>query len=291
MTRLLEKTIPSAFIRLDDTMSDADAYVNARDLQVRAENHNKLIACRIRQPMFTLSFHDDTDARDPMPYKSLGILPEFASSGYGPTPILRVPIWVPPHCKSATLTGRLAYSNASGADVKVYGMIATATEQLNPPSATLTVTSTSHARYSGSVVVPPDAAVAGFAVFSLYMDGTIYGSDLKSAGTIAIRDVGIDMGRPFIDADFNNTSVGNAIYIESRLDIQPRLCIDDYNIGTGALNGTSATYRLYLDAPFNINPQPGTDTVNARAVQGLNLYSLSLWPDRISDFDANVELP
>lgn len=291
MTRLRAKTIPASFIRLDATMSDADAYVNVRDLQVRAENHNKLLACRIRQPMFTQSFWDNTDARDPMIFKGLGVMPEFTADVVPPAPIFRVPIWVPPGCKSATLTGRMAYTNGSGADVNCYGMIYSAADGPSQPANTFIVTSTTHARYSGQINILPGVAAGGFAAFDFYIDGTIYGADLKTTGTIDIRDVGTDNGRPYLDADFNDTQVGNAIYIEGRLDIHPRLCVDQYSIGTAALNGTTSTRRLYLDQPFNQNPQPGTDFANSRAVQGLNLYTLSLWPNRVDDFDDNVDLP
>src|SRR3990167_262290 len=147
LTRLHGKTIPSAFIRLDATMSDADAYVNVRDLQIRAANHNKLLARRVRQPMFTLIGRDNTASNDPLTYRGVGIVAERRLSFWRgePTLVMRVPIWVPPCCQAATLTGRLAYTSGSGINVKVYGIIDSATDVSNPPStATLTLTSATH---------------------------------------------------------------------------------------------------------------------------------------------------
>ena len=296
-TRLLAQNIPSAFIRLDATMSDADAYANVRDLQVRAENHNKVIACRIRQPMFALSFFDNVN-QQPLLYKAVGALPELNLGGFASTFVFRLPVWVPPFCTAAELVGRLSYTSGSGSNVPCYGWVTAATENPNPPSsATFTVNSTTHARFGGSVKIPPDAAAQGFAMFNFAIDGQIFGSDLKGGAHAAIRDVGNDNGRPYIDADFNNTALaGDAIYILTsgsvlRADIHPRLVVEKMDIGTGALNGTADTDRLYLDRPFNRPVILGSDLAEARAVQGINLYSLSLWPSRVTAFDAGVELP
>ena len=276
-------------------MSDADAYVNVRDLQIRAANHNKLLARRVRQPMFTLIGRDNTVARDPLVYKGVGIVAERRLSFWRgeATLVMRVPVWVPSYCQAATLTGRLAYSSASGIDLKVYGVIDAATDAANPPStATLTVTSTTHARYSGDVVVPPDAAAHGFAMFSLYIDGTMYGADIKGGGHNAISDVGIDGGRPYIDiATASSINIGDAMYILTsgsaiRTDIAPRIVVDALSAG-----GAGTDDRYYIERPFNIPPLVASDLADARAVQGLSVYSLSLWPKAVAEFDAGVEMP
>ena len=291
-TRIHERTIPSAFIRLDATMSDADAYYNVRDAQVARENHNKLMARGLRQPCLTIGGFAANDSRDPISYYALNIVP---TSGGVPNPevVLQCPIFVPPWCQALEVVGSLAYANNSGIDLSVYAKVDTRQEMMNwPTSATITVTSATKARYAGEVVVPPDLPHIQARIFTLAIDGTIYGADLKSTGTVAIRDVGVDNGRPYIDIDLGaSTAINNAVYIEGRLDIYPRMGVDQWSIGTAALNGTADTRRVFLDQPFNENPQPGVDFANIRAVQGLKLHTLSVWPKAVSDFEAGVVLP
>lgn len=291
VTPVVSSTPPGEFIRLDATMSDADAYNNVRDLQVRLANHNVLLARRVRQPMFTLGMHDDSDFRDPITFKALGTIGDMALQQTSPAMVLRVPIWVPPWCQAAELVGRMVARTGGGPSVPCYGKIDTPTQTTNPPSSATFTATTSIGRFAGEVVVPPDAARQGMALFSFFIDGQIFGSDIKGTGVAEVRDVGVDSGRPYIDADLEGSNTGNALYVESRLEIYPRLVVENYNIGTAALNGTANTWRCYLDQPFNISPTPGVDFANTRLVQALDLRSLSLWPKAISDFDEGVELP
>lgn len=280
------KTIPSAFIRLDATMSDADAYNNVHDMQVRLENHNKLLARRIRQPIFTASFHDDTDARDPISFKA-GRVYEPSLRLVNEECVFRAPVWLPPAVQTCTLTGWIGLSGS--ASVPCYAWLSFTNDDLPilGQSAAFTVNAAA-SRFSGTVKVPPGAP--GMAMFTFFADSVVEGSDNKSS--VTIRDVGFENGQQFLDIDQASLSdpTGQALYIDSHAELGFRVVTDSYNIGTAALNGSADCWRAYLSQPFDQSILPSY-TASLRSRTGVLLHTLSLWPTAISDFDAGVEMP
>jgi len=280
MTRIVDYTIPSAFIRLDHQVSAADSYVDVHTQQTARKNHNKLLACRIRQPLFSLHATANTAGAaavgpDPLIYDSNAVSPERDNSSV----IMAAPIFIPHRCKSCTFVVEAGVRSTAEGNVELYPVI-------DPPNGraeidtgvviTLT-TATTRTRYAVTVPVPAASARYGIGTFVVYGVGSIYAADLKAATAIT------DVGRDWVEAAFTSAFTNAVVYITTDTDIEPRMIRGAMDLG--------ATERLYLDSPWNKVPIPGTDTAAIRAINGLRLWEACLYPDRIAGFsDADTAL-
>ena len=114
-TKILAKTIPSAYVRLDDTVTDPDAFLSVRDLQTARLNHNMLLSRRVRRVI--MSHNYATLARTFRTGRS--------SSPFSGDLLFMCPITLSPLVKQLRLVVRAAFFTGSGANVLLYPVVAT----------------------------------------------------------------------------------------------------------------------------------------------------------------------
>ncbi len=102
-----EQEIPAEYLRFDSRVTDPEMFLNARDRQVFAKNHNMQMARRVRQMLFTMSLTRDenNDGSTSGGPRDMAIsLPRTVNSDRtsGYRLLDKVPVALPTHAKSCT---------------------------------------------------------------------------------------------------------------------------------------------------------------------------------------------
>jgi hypothetical protein len=269
--RILNANIPSTFQDFDTNSNAADSFANVRDQQVYRENHNALVAQRIRRPVYTMQFRT----------AAVSTYVSFWDTGpdtVGDMPILcsgTVP--VSQHTKELTLKVRASTAGASG-DANLYPVMTSAGASLTVDTTnSINVTGSSEAAYSVDIPLPPVALAMNrhgyrWYDFRLFAQTNIAVSSIK--GATAINDSGPD----WIETSAAISATADFwMFITTDATISPRWAIDYQALSGGA-------YRYRLSRPWNKIPIPGTDTADGYDPYAIELYSLSLYEKPVTGF-------
>jgi len=292
VTLLRTPTIPSEFIRLDSTVSDADAPVNVRDEQVKRENYNILLARRVRHPLVTEVFRgvgwdideygDDTDLTNGQIFKHfaysvpIGDRPVDTLSFVGAAMIATWKVRVPPFCRELTVRIRAKMTTASG-DAAVFPIGC-----VGPPANyDVTVTGTSYDEYEVDIPVSDGSKSAFNHVIGLSYVCEAY-DGAQGANTVAwAENISTIPARAYVvGTDVISGEVGDVIYFTTPSNtIQPRAIVA---LETITVDGT--TYqKVWVDKPWDVLPVAG-NVYNTEAVAGLVVHSVTIVPKATTDF-------
>jgi len=279
--RLKEVTIPSEFQRLDTAVTDPDRFVNARDRNIIALNHNILLARAVQQPLLHWKGWSE-------------LFPSDHYAFYAPVeenrleiqPILQVPVYIPPYVTEVTWTIE-GYRDAYGAAAKSY--LYTTIDSPNSQASVITdnrvAISTVPGRHSGVTSVPTEALADGNALFSLYTDTHTNSADLWVADHTVVAS-----GPDWVEVtDVGTAIVGGANWVvlvikdsvgTVRSDIIPRRMIHESHQTANNLR------RFYVERPWTAPIVIGDDTVNGRSGYSVYLRTISLYASAVTDFFA-----
>jgi hypothetical protein len=284
-TRILSHAVPSEFIRLDDTISDPDEFLNVRDLQVARENHNILIARGIKRHLFT--YVNPITIATPADKTFHSARPASRETG---DVLMFMPFRVSSQTKELVVVLQAARSSAS-ADCDVYYAVdgGGSTGVIDTGDAfSITSTAGTGAKVSKTISLPARVANSNHCVLYLYLQGLMFGAD-QYGGNATILDVGPD----WVDVDLTpggggtTATVNNAIYVNTVATPKqdPRLIT-----GIETINAGADQYRLHLDAPWSSLPVPGVDTLEEQQTIGVNLMTVSVYENSLSNFHTQAEV-
>jgi hypothetical protein len=280
-TRIVDTTVPSEFIRLDDTVTDPDAYVNVRDMQVVRDNHNILIARMLKRQIFTWIGIEDGSTYGRSYLNLMTVKPASRESG---DVMMTIPLFVTPFTKELEI---ILYAQrwTNTVDCKLYPVLdgAGISGEIST-SYEFDVTAVAFAKYSVSLPVHEKIAQAGTCTLNLYMAGIMYGAALSAVDS----DVN-DVGPSWVDVDDSAGGAGVitdnvACYDTSDTEIPPRLYV-------GSVGLTGALKRVYVDSPWDKFPNVGATKFNQKAVQACTIQSMSIYEKSVSSFATQVEVP
>jgi len=146
--------IPTEFIRLDDRTSTTDHYINVGDLRKSYENHNILIARRLKRNILTMGTAFTLRGGFPL------------SSNFPAPPALEIPIKLSAHVSQLDVN---FYGRRAGVESYLYFSVdgPNGARPLDS-SQTITVSATSNTLYSVNLEIPNEAVVAGEGFLRVY---------------------------------------------------------------------------------------------------------------------------
>ncbi len=254
-------TIPSAFERLDSEATENDTFVNVRNLQTLAQNHNILAARRAKRPLLQHLFNLTTSNLGGEETHNFSQVKPLSINQV--VPIYEAMLHVSQLTKKLKLVVR-AYGAASP-DYSLFAVL----QPVDQPSTMsdeyeLVVSGASLQKVSVDLDVPKQAGPLENSHFNVYLfrlfaEGVMDSSDFKAA--TAIQSVGGDW---FESTALGSVPIGSVVYW-SDTDIEPRTII------------SSSGDFYYVDKPFNKKPIPGTDTAAVRTTATAELHSLSIY--------------
>lgn len=277
-TSLLEKTIPSKYIRMDTNVTSAFEFNNVRDHQLMRKNHNILLAKGIRRQICSMLIMDDTE--------STVFQEQFACLGRPGGPrerrLLTIPIEVSSQCQQIRMvvTAKAEGQASSSTSAFIYPYVWTRFHAGAPNTNVELEINTSAASGPGDAFsidldVPPEAS--DWAWFGFSFLTPMYGSDTSSANTI--QDIAAD--RSWVELSSGApTGIGIGMYFDSHPEYGAYV-IEKNESGTGT------NRRLYTDFPISDDAVVGDD-VSFRDLSLLTIESLSLYELEVSDFDSEV---
>ncbi len=260
------------WVAQDDRVTAADQYRNVHDLQRFRRNWNALLARRFRQPCLVQSYTGNSG--DVTFY---GVEPVTATKPgdcFGP---IMVP--VPSQCQTLTLYMR-AESLATNADVTLYPTAVGARNSVPgvyDSDFRFTVPGGSSIDdYSCSVRVNEAARKAGCGPLWL-----TFISAVDIAGGVFDTLNVLDSGPNWVTVDGGITPSGGGMAFQ--FDGAPELGV--HGIRSAIPTGTGTDYKITLLRPFPTQPD-NTDTMLTYQIGTALVYTLSIYPDRVTDFDA-----
>jgi len=146
--------IPTEFVRLDTRTTAANSYVNVHDMRKGYENHNVLIARRLKRTVLTMG----------TPFTLRGGFP--LNSNFAAPPALEIPIKLSARVSELDVN---FYGRRAGVNCYLYFSVDSINGQ-RPLDSTqgITVSATSNTLQSLSVKVPAEAEAAGEGVLRVY---------------------------------------------------------------------------------------------------------------------------
>jgi len=272
---LREKTIASSLVLFDTRVTDVDHYLNVRDLQVFRENHNLLLAERTRQPLVHQVWFDGYDSNP-----SIKTLEAVSTDRLRGHQAFYCRVELPPAVKELTLNVRAGFVDAAGGNVYLYPVLDGPTErrELDKTNEVITINATAETKYTIDVPVSNEAQRAGYGSFYIYVETPMYGTDLKADGAITAVGGGTQAWIQSASAP----TVGDVAYFKTGGVADPTYLprIIKSIVGT----------QQYFDGPW-VGPIPvaGTQQVNYRSVNTCRIWSLTLYPKEVTDFDEVVD--
>jgi hypothetical protein len=280
--RLVDWSVPSLFVASDTHVADEDCYLNARDMRKAYDNHNILLARRVRKPVISQAMRGASNANDPIYVHSAEPVTEDRRTGRS---FFAAPIWVPPRCFEMVVNIRCKQANTGGTypDLQIYPVI-DGPKDLVPldTSLVITVDSATDTLYSTVVPVPESAERSGTGFLSLYFCTPLYETAAK--GAVSVTDVGRTPA--WLQGRFDSMFPGNYVVCDTDPTILPmRILWGESNI-QGGLDD-----RIYLDGDWpGPVPIPGTDTFSVYAPNKLLVSSVCVYPVEITDWSAEREV-
>jgi len=291
--RVKKQTIPSAFVKTDDTITDPDECVNVHDLHTFRQNHNILVAQRIRKDLMaqasTLSYLEAVPPSangnlfytrhypDGMPYARVMSVPLYLTQM-----TKEIRFWIV-GCKWV-----LHYTSEMDDDPLLYVTLREPQldfmyDDIERNTITVTAAVSTPTHYYVDVAVPPRAGEDnnhfGRLPYILDVHAREYVDDTRvQFGPHTVTDVGPN----WYQASSATGTGGNCVYSSNTL-IEPRLIVNTVSLGGGV-------YKYYMDADWNIPPIPGTDTISGRQVQAIQLMSWGVQELAITSFGLGLPL-
>lgn len=277
MTIALLPTIPTGYQRQDTRTNAADSFANCNDLQTALLNHNILLAERCRRGIYSQRMTDGSNAAD-APLIVRSIMPVSESLG---APIWRANIAVSQWTRSIKFVVRAKQETALKTVYLWPNVYHLSTQRELDSTYKLTVNTTSEAKYSVSVNLPPPIDPNNkwlqWYTCSLHAECSMATVDTTPASTV-IDDMGIDSYQTAAAAGADYT--GYAAYFTTDATIEPRII-------TRVQHGQR---RHWVWPKWNKIPSED-DTLALRQVHGVYLYSVDLYEDRLTSYTATYGTP
>lgn len=275
MARQITKPIPSEFRKFDSTVTDADEYVNVRDLQTARRNHNILLTRGSRKVIFSQDIRFDTISTSELYAIGGQVGSEDVRNNF---PVLTAPVLIAPYVKQVT-----AVIFATPGSVDVEGrMTLEPMGGLREFAAATSVTFTSSTTlYEVDIPVPYLATQErhGYRVmrWSLYLLPET-GSAIVTGKTIV--SVTSDNSRIEVNnADLSTVAIGDVLYF-SDATIPSRIIINVTVAG-------GSTRYLRVDKPFGPAPTAGSDTWSVKDRGDIVPLTFTLLEKVPTDFDGS----
>ena len=263
--------IPTEFIRLDDRTSDTNQFINVGDLRKSYENHNVLIARRLKRTVLTMG--NTFTLRGGFPL----------SSNFPAPPALEIPIKLSAHVSQLDLN---FYGRRAGVNCSLFFSVdgPNGARPLDS-SQTITVSATSNTLQSVSLQIPNEAATAGEGFLRIYAVTPIDTSVKVSTNdaVLSIESTSITVA----DSSLSSTDVGKYIVFGSNSggsatpfpDMRPKMItsvVPAQNVVTNARTLRFAPHLEYLPDITNL----GYEVVDTGTVifESLSVYEKSIEP-------------
>lgn len=290
--KILKRTIPTNFIKLDTNISAADQYANVRDIQVAKENHNILIARGLHK---NVCYGDLTPSAAVRSATTAYGYPWFANSTIGHNSkrhlacMVDCLVYLEPNVQTCTFTVNATaipeQEGTSGGDLYLYPVLSQnflrreimMTNKITIPAGS------AEAQYTCTVPVP-DADLSdgrGFKrfFFNVYAAATLGDEVVASQSTDAvgpnneyIQTTTAKAGSPLA------ALYGGVIYF------------DDATIGQRTIIQivqSGLTVYLYVDRPWDVNPPTAADNHSVTVAGAALVGSFNLFEDTITDFGSS----
>lgn len=283
MARQTTKTIPTKFVKLDTNVTDADEYVNVRDLQVARENHNILIARGLRRTILASTRVGVGNARWIIRGGNIGDERLGAQRQ-----IFSAEVIIGQHVQSVTMVLDGVVSG-TGLDIKFTGVIDRPFSIRNADAGvTATASQGGSAKTTiANIPVPhfsPIVRLGGdqVSILSLYMQPEI-GSNAASG--LTINAVGSNGESVDVDTvSLSGQTEGQVMHFNTTT-IPPRICSRRIDSG-GTPPLPVGESRLFVEKPFA--PAPTTsNTLSLDTVATYTPLAVTAYEDHITTFDAS----
>lgn len=270
-TRLSKNTIPSSYIRLDDHVTAADSFINARDLQVARNNQNKLIARSTKRQLLNTF--------------NTGYFVYSCRSGNRTNGdvMFSVPLMLSATTREINVVMG-AYKILSDVTLKlVVDMTGQQGEyDVTTQSVTVTTTATNPAtKYTATLPVPGVIREGVICMLTCYIQGySSGGNNLGGAKSIS------GFGDQWVDIVTTGSAPGlrDTLYFTNGGEGIGWKVIDK------VVNQGSNTYRCYLDEPLEAPINITVDTVGTKDTIACGITALSVYEKGVSNFDSNLDL-
>lgn len=285
-TRLPSNDIPSSFIRLDSRVTDPDAYINIRDLQVARLNHNKLIARGIKRHLCTMAAHRGFNTEYPLTFDQYLYSVKPGTREYG-TQCFSVPLMLSSSTKEIEVVIRGSTRHASLPSKLYFAVDANRrTQPLDRANYFINITSTATlgARYAITLPVPDEAKEDNMVTLTAWLHGEqlLTGGAPFLCGAWLVMDGYTDR---YIDID---TTLGTQPPQFSSI-VTPatggNLIMPNIITRVAGLPGVNKR-RLYLEHPIQAHSPPvGSPYIDAAYCTGVCLHSVNIYESSITSFD------
>ena len=277
------RSVPN-FQRLDTHVSESQAFVNTRDLQVARKNHNVLLARRTKRSVLQLTTVYGSNADfTTIPVRSASFFSGRATSLAFVMTVIEQLVMVSQQTRTLRLFVRATKNNAAGgfSPVLMPRLRPLHVNRDNDSVERITVTAAAGppASYSCNVSVPHNfdrsqTYYCGYNAFVFSLQ-CLCSIETEATATVGLSDVGPNWVEPSA-AGLSAGTAYSRTFVFSDTAIDSRTCVR-YSGGIGPHG------RYYVDRPFTRYPTV-FDTVSEWAVIGVTLYSLSLFEKPVSDY-------
>ncbi len=280
-------TIPSAFIPMDTNVTAADSVVNVHDQHVFRQNHNSLLAQRVRKDLVAqVATGVASGSFGYWDFKT-----RFPPDGEGHSRILSMPLYVTQMTKQLRFWCRACKTNLNGASAlaedPVLYLVAREPQIAYMGDLTtnaLAITSAASTPAFASITVNLPALSGEHSthfgrtpyILDVYLKAFIDDTHALHAGT-ALSDVGVTSFR----AAHPGAGMGDVIYTSAAAN-EPRMITKR--------SGLAGDDRYFIDTPWSEMPNPGADTITGREILGVQLWSYGVQELPITDLTAEHAL-
>lgn len=277
-TRDPDYQIPASFIRLDDRITDPDAYINARDLQVARENHNKLISRGIKRHLLSVcdfGLNYSQYSTNPASRESGDMLFSTRLQLSSQTKEIKVVL----RAKSKyAVSGAGTPPNADWAPCWLYFAIdgPGRTHELNTTDR-IQITSTSYAKYSITLPVPPEVENQCF--LTCYLNGMMFGTE-AIASSVPILEV-YEQSLLVDNTAAAAINRWDAGYVSGTIGgIVPNKMVMVIIVG-----GVGPNEMVYFHEPIDGLVIPGASLLNTKKCVGVQITHMDVYEIGYSSFD------
>jgi len=274
--RVKDTTIPSTFVKLDTNVTAADSCVNVHDQHVFRQNHNALLAKRVRKDLVSQICGSGYPT----------FMSRFAPDEEGRARLMSIPLYVTQQTQELRFWCRAEKSpmNAGSSlaeDPVLYVVIREPQlaymGSITDYSITVSAASGAAASYNVDVPLPPKSGEVGLHfgrvpyIMDIYLKSFV--DDTYSLyAALAVSDI----GRDYFTAAAATAAINNVVYT-STVENEPRTISGIISLGGAP--------RFYVDKPWSQLPSL-SDTVTICEVLGVVLMSYGVQELEVTDFGA-----
>lgn len=277
--RRLSRTVPANYIRLDDSVTSADRFINQRDMQIARLNHNKLVG-------FTgarCAYHCQFGASNI--YFASFVNPEMTgvSDAITTPPIIRARVLLTPHMRK--LSANVYGATTKTAGMRLYFVLShPGVERQIRDSESILFASTTAANSTCDVTIPAGGIRRRQWIefdLAVYVNAASYGAVLHA--TVAIVSATTTSVTVATASISGAVQRGDLIHFDTAAGVQPYP-------GPRVITSTSvsgANTTLHVLWPWAVDvPVAGTHRVTVVAMSALLLERISLLEVPMDDFDS-----